>query len=323
MGSRSLIDALPGAALVADELCPDGVRRASLRIRDDDGTTIAALLTQAEPTQSTLQVIMPGFGRTIREGSLLARALADSGYASLRFDYTNHVGASSGEVVNASVASVARDIEVVAGWLRSRGVDRVSVIAPSIGARGVLLAAGRSGLVIDSTVFVAPVVDLDASVHAATGHDHFADVRNGRLSPADVIDVTGHQIAAEFVADAVRDGYDTLASSRDHLAALAGEKAVVVLERDEWVAADDVVSLFAGSGGGGVEVEVVGLGSHDTKALPVIREIVVRTVAAVDRSEGRTGANTEELSIRRTARWVASERRSLGLLESEVSHGCR
>lgn len=319
MPSEPMTNRIPASDMVACDDCVDGVRRTRVSIDTGRGGLVAGLLVEVESTAKPLQVIIPGLGGTIREGALFARALADNGYSSLRFDYTNHVGASSGNVWDASVRSISDDILLVSEWLQSIGVERVSAIASSVSARGLLLAARGRRLSFASAVLVAPVVDLAGSVGAATGRDYFAEFREGHLAPTSAIELVGHAIAATFVGDAVRDSYDSLESSRRDLVFFDAPLAVVALERDEWVDLDTLVSLFDTSAAGASNVDVVPIGTHTTKALPVVKQIVARTVRAVGRLDGSATSDVlEDLSIRRMARWMATERTFMDTVEDEV-----
>ncbi|MEO7190474.1 MAG: alpha/beta fold hydrolase [Vicinamibacterales bacterium] len=88
----------------------------------------------------------------------LANALADAGFAVVRYDGRG-VGRSGGRTENAALAEYAEDVLHVVGWLRKRrdiDPERIAVVGYSEGAPVALTAAGREKRIKGVVLVAAP-----------------------------------------------------------------------------------------------------------------------------------------------------------------------
>jgi putative redox protein len=85
----------------------------------------------------------------------LARALADAGYAALRFDFTG-LGESEGDFGGTTVSHDVRDLSLAASALLQRGYGPCAMVGHSLGGAAVLLAAHRLKTVRNVAVVGAP-----------------------------------------------------------------------------------------------------------------------------------------------------------------------
>jgi len=122
-----------------------------------DNTNLAGILT-VPSTSNGLVVLLPwGAGAypssaRNRIRTRLARALADRGYHSFRFDYQG-VGESDGEYRVATMGNpYTGDVLAASEWLRTQGLDRLMVVANCFGAWSSLSAAplirGLEGMIL-------------------------------------------------------------------------------------------------------------------------------------------------------------------------------
>ncbi|HEX3732180.1 MAG TPA: alpha/beta fold hydrolase [Mycobacteriales bacterium] len=114
------------------------VREHRLDLRIDDDRLAAAYAAPRDARPKSLVVMLhggPGGQKDGPEGlyGTLARVLADSGIASLRFDFRG-VGESTGRYRDMTIARQVADYECVWSFARSCGFDRLGVIGESYGA---------------------------------------------------------------------------------------------------------------------------------------------------------------------------------------------
>ncbi len=94
-------------------------------------------------------------GKDIRTTLRLAKALADAGYAVLRFDFTG-LGESGGAFESTSVSSNVSDLTRAATTLIERGYGPCVLIGHSLGGAAALLAAHRLKTVSSIITLAAP-----------------------------------------------------------------------------------------------------------------------------------------------------------------------
>ncbi len=159
----------------------------------------------------------------------MARALAEAGIASLRFDFRGS-GDSAGDFSQMTVSSEIRDAETALAWMRQRvEIDpkRVGVLGMSMGGMIAALLLGRDPKIAVAVLW-APV-------------SHPKQSRDKRLTPEGrkqletmgLVDDRGNAVGKEFLDDIVR---------HQPLAAIARTRApVLLIHGDE----DETIPVFA------------------------------------------------------------------------------
>ncbi len=260
---------------------PDGLLRTAVSFRKANGQRIRGLVLQPSTRLGGMVVIAPGLGRTIRHATALALPFAHHGYASLRFDGTNHTGDSDGEIAAATLSSAVDDLRCVAEALRGGGWDGpLFTVASSLSARSAVRAA-KEGLPVDGLVLVLPIVDFEKTVKAATGDDLVTAYLDGRIGRDDPVRILTHEMSGRFLADAVDRGYCGLHATRAEMVQARIPLAAVVAEDDDWVEAEDVASALEPDSSSR-QMFVLERADHDSYSWGFMRamsETVVRAVA--------------------------------------------
>lgn len=112
-------------------------------------STILAGILAAPPQPNGYAVVLPwgasplpSSGRN-RERARVARALAEEGFHTFRFDYRG-VGESDGDLRRTSMAAPhTADIVAACDWLTSQGLSRIVIVANCFGSWSSLMAAPR------------------------------------------------------------------------------------------------------------------------------------------------------------------------------------
>ena len=123
------------------------------------GATLAGALHLPEGEQPAKGSVLLAHcftcGKDLHTSTRLARALADAGYAALRFDFTG-LGESEGDFADHTVASNVGDLTRAATALIERGYGPCGLLGHSLGGAAALLAAERLKTVRSVVVLGAP-----------------------------------------------------------------------------------------------------------------------------------------------------------------------
>lgn len=124
-------------------------------------------------------VIVPGFGRTQTDYLPLAYFLAANRLRVLRYDHTNHVGQSDGDVLQVTLRGMEVDLQNVLEFARTTWPTApLTILAEDIAAR-VALKVVALGSGNDRLLLVNPVLDLRLALVTAYGRDVLADYERG------------------------------------------------------------------------------------------------------------------------------------------------
>lgn len=118
-------------------------RREKLSFTGHDGSTLAGLMELPEGEIKGHALFAHCFtcGKDIVAASRISRALAASGYAVLRFDFTG-LGSSEGDFANTNFSSNVQDLIAAADYMRENLAAPDIIIGHSLGGTAVLKAAG-------------------------------------------------------------------------------------------------------------------------------------------------------------------------------------
>ncbi len=175
-------------------------------------------------------VIIPGFGKTQTDYLALAFFLAANRLRVLRYDHTNHVGQSEGDVLQTTLRSMQADCEQVVAFARHTWPTApLTVLAEDIGARVALkaLARTRDGA---SLLCLNPILDVGVALDRAYRRDVFGDYQQGLRRG--VANLWGLNVNLDqFLGDALAGDYATAASSAADVAALSAPWRILTTPR--------------------------------------------------------------------------------------------
>ncbi len=233
-----------------------------------------------EPTPSApLVVIAPGYGDTKKEYVPLAYYLAGNGFHVLRYDHTNHVGESEGDIADATLSGMEQDLGAILDYASRTwpGAPR-AVIATSLSGRVAFKSMARAPQA-ELLVLLSSVVDLQATLAAVHQEDHMvAFLRGGRLG---VMNVLGFNIDADrFLGDAIKAGYATLANTLQDAQQIRTPVIFFAAEHDAWVALESVKTVQQALGGGRVRVYLIPEALHRVQENPRKARAVFRRLVA-------------------------------------------
>jgi len=117
-------------------------------------------------------IVLPGYGETKTDVLTVAYFLAQNGFHTLRFDYSDHVGESDGEILSTTLTKMKEDILSSINYIYRRfQPTAVGAVGSSLASRALIRAAredDRIGIIFN----LACVVDLRKTLFAIYKEDH-------------------------------------------------------------------------------------------------------------------------------------------------------
>lgn len=183
------------------------------------------------PSNRPIIIMPPGFGQTKADVVPLAYPLARLGFAVLRYDRTDHVGESEGEILNSSVASMEHDLKGAIKFARKTlHATKIAVAAYSLEFRNALRIAA-DGAQIDFLCSILGMVDLRSALQAIYAQDIIALYNMGvRWGTTDLL---GFKVNADnFLSSAITTSLHSLRSSIRDAEKIAIPVLFIVGEKD-------------------------------------------------------------------------------------------
>jgi len=188
--------------------------------RNARGQTIAItddhLSQLVDPNCPTI-IMAPGYGQTASDYMALSYYLAQHRFRVLRYDPTNHLGNSEGELQQTTLRSMQHDLEKVMEFVRHTWPQApLVVIACDLAARAALKTAAHTDP-LDLLLLVNPAIDMASLLMAVHGHDLIADYQFGlRRGVCNLLglNVNVDQFVSDLVAGRCADLESTLEDLR-------------------------------------------------------------------------------------------------------------
>ena len=164
-------------------------------------------------------VIAPGFGQTQTDYLPLSFYLAARRFRVLRYDHTNHLGQSDGNVLQTTLRGMQVDLQTVLEFARSTWPTApLTLLAEDIAAGVALKVLSRSHAP-DRLALLNPMLDLRGALSETFRHDVVTDHHHGLRRG--VANLWGLNVNLDlFVSDAVAGGFADVATTADDFAAL-------------------------------------------------------------------------------------------------------
>jgi PAS domain S-box-containing protein len=199
--------------------------------RNPRGQTIVIAddhLRQSLAPNTPVVIIAPGYGQTALDASTLSYYLAHYQLRVLRYDHTNHVGLSDGELEQTTLRSMQADLLKVVEFVQHTWPTApLIVMASDLTARVAIKMAVQSRP-LDLLLLINPVVDIQAMLMTVHGHDLVADHRYGlRLGIANLLGLIVN--VDRFVGDLVAGRFTDLASTIEDVRLLRSPTAILTI----------------------------------------------------------------------------------------------
>jgi PAS domain-containing protein/SAM-dependent methyltransferase len=174
-------------------------------------------LSQLTDPNRPIVIIAPGYGQTASDYTALSYYLATHHVRILRYDATNHLGNSEGELQQTTLRGLQHDLEQVIEFVRHTWPQApVVVMASDLSARAALKAAARTRP-LDLLLLINPAIDPASTLLTVHGHDLIADYQFGlRRGVCNLLglNVNVDQFVGDLVAGRCADLESTLEDLR-------------------------------------------------------------------------------------------------------------
>ena len=185
-------------------------------------------LHQSLAPNTPVVIIAPGYGQTALDAMTLAYYLAHHRLRVLRYDHTNHVGLSDGELQQTSLRSIQADLLKVVEFVQHTWPTAPLIVMASDMTARVALKMAVQSRPIDLLILINPVVDIQAMLMTVHGHDLVSDHRYGlRRGIANLLGLNVN--VDRFVGDIVAGHFTDLASTIADLRLLRSPLAIVTI----------------------------------------------------------------------------------------------
>lgn len=201
--------------------------------RNAHGQTIAVMADHARhhisPDTPTV-IIIPGFGSIQTDYIPLSFYLASNHLRVLRYDHSNHVGQSEGNILQFSLGNMQADLQTVLDFTHATWPTApVALLAEDIAARvAVKVMANRTSA--DQLFLLNPVLDLKTALSTITHSNIIETYRQGHQRG--VLNLWGFNVNVDkFVVDAITRDYTDVASFTVDLAQVATPPIILISPR--------------------------------------------------------------------------------------------
>ncbi|AKC83071.1 hypothetical protein IMCC26134_10295 [Verrucomicrobia bacterium IMCC26134] len=179
-------------------------------------------------------VMAPKYGETKKNNLQLAYNLAANGLKVLRFDHTNHVGESEGQMLRYTLPGAVEDILGAYDYLeRHHGILQAGLVASSLAGRMAIRATSLDKRINHLTCLVG-VVNIQQTLAIVYQEDVVTNYLDGKRWG--INDVLGFEIDFEnFAAAMIESNLYSYSGTCEDLAAIHVPVSLLSAENDPWV----------------------------------------------------------------------------------------
>lgn len=201
-------------------------------------------LKKRGPQKRPFIIVPPSYGETKKDSLTLSYYLVKNGFNVIRYDGTNHVGESEGDIISYTLSNAKDDLKSTLNFVaRKFKVSEFGIITRSLAKRVAIKLAGEDARV--KFVFgLVGIIDLQRTLKAIHREDVIGKILRGKSLGRDFIDTFGFEVNIEFLRNAINDGYHNLATTKKDLKKVKTPMIFLIAEKDPWVKIEDVKLLF-------------------------------------------------------------------------------
>lgn len=205
-------------------------------------------------------IMAPSYGETKRQSLTLSYNLVSNGFNVLRYDGTNQIGESDGEMMDFTLPGAEDDLLTSCNFLAAQyGVKEIGIVATSLAARVAIKAATRLKN-IKMVVCIAGIVNLRDTLAEVYHEDMIGTCMDGRKWP--ITDVLGFEVKGQFLETAIEGNYHDLQSTIKDIEQLNIPVTFILGEKDVWVDPQHVRQVVKASRHGESNYYLIQQGMH-------------------------------------------------------------
>lgn len=208
-------------------------------------------------------ILTPAFGITARSMFSFAYYLSSNGFKVYCLDYRNHVGKSSGEIIDCKLSTQAEDLLAVIKETNCR-----KIVSISLSCRSTIKCCALLNEEVE-LVMITPVVNTANTISCAANVDYFEIVKDDSDLNQEA-DILGNLVKYYFVKDAKENNFDSLESTMDDLKKVKGKITMIAGNLDPWVKIDEVKNVVDSTKSIPVELTIINAAAHKINRNPVV-----------------------------------------------------
>ncbi len=186
-------------------------------------------------------VIPPAYGETKRDYISTAYYLTVNGFDVVRYDNTDHIGESDGEIANTNLLTMRDDLIDVFDYVEQTfSVKRIGIVASSLAVRIAIKACAQDKR-IGFLLSLAGLVDLESSLNLIYREDLVESYRSGKRWG--MVDIMGFEVHDDLIGAAIKNNVASLADTKDDIKNVECPIVFLVAEKDAWVNYKDVEAI--------------------------------------------------------------------------------
>ncbi|MFA4889634.1 MAG: methyltransferase domain-containing protein [Candidatus Omnitrophota bacterium] len=222
----------------------DAITSELITYQNRDGKNIIGFFDHSKiwNKDSPFIVLPPGYGETKRDTLSTSYYLAKNGFNCIRYDATDHVGESDGDIVDTTLTKLKKDLLSTIDYIEKTYQSKhLGIVASSLGKRMALKAAAEDRR-IKLLVGLVGVVNLQDTLNSVYKEDMIGTCINGRKWQ--VTDVLGFKVSGRFLETAIEDKFHNLITTIDDAKKIHIPIVFLVAENDAWVKLEDTKLVF-------------------------------------------------------------------------------
>lgn len=254
------------------------IRSRRLSFPGTDGKLIVGYLDEGrnEFWNGRTIVLAPRYGETKKNNLKLAYTLAANGFKVLRYDQTDHIGESDGEMTQFTLSGATQNILSAVDFAAEQDPKaEIILITLSLSCRCGIRACAIDDR-ITRFVSVVGMVDMNATLKAIYRRDYFSELAEG--AEWRLVDILGFEIDGRHFHD---DMVTAKLKTVDETIADASKIKIPVLHfyasEDKWVLRSDVDSVMHACKQGQV-IELAEVGHEINENKNALREVTEKII---------------------------------------------
>lgn len=189
-------------------------------------------------------IIPPAYGESKSDSIALSYFLVENGFDVFRYDGTNHVGESEGEIFHFSMNNCEIDLVSALNFVQNRlGVSGVGIVAKSLVWRVALRVSTRDRR-IKFLLGIGGIVNLQNTLKAVYRKDIVGDVLKDKYKDWKFADILGFEVSTNFIDSAIKENYHNINGTKKDLIKSKIPMVYMYAEKDAWVRLSDVNNLL-------------------------------------------------------------------------------
>lgn len=183
-------------------------------------------------------IIPPAYGETKKNSIHLGYYLAQNGFNVLRYDGTNHIGESDGEILNHTLHDAKNDLIATMDFLgKEFNAMQFGIVATSLAVRVAIKTASLDKR-INFIVSIAGIVDFSYTIWAVYNEDIIGNYLNN--SAKEKYEILGYEVDSYFLEVAVNAQYHNLDTTIKDINNINTPVVFICPQEDEWNKAEDI-----------------------------------------------------------------------------------